>query len=128
LLSGALFVVAAICDSFQTVRAYGWHWKYLQFELLVAGMGLYLVLLAVSAKERQTDDSFRSGRNSRVVGKPNMWSTSPVFVRVALPVQTVDATPLGSFDLAMVLGGPILWVAVRFYLNRTPFLCFCTRG
>jgi len=68
----------------------------------------------------------RLGAVSRppVAGISLAFSSITLFFRLPLPVQTVDATSRWSFDLAIRFKWTELWVAVRFYLNRTPFLCF----
>ena len=51
LIAGMLFLLAAIYDAVQSVRV-GWHWQYLPLEGTPAAMGLYLILLAYSTRDK----------------------------------------------------------------------------
>ena len=52
LVVGTLFLIAAVCDLVQSVRIGGWRWAYLPLEGTVAGMGMYLMLLAFGTQEK----------------------------------------------------------------------------
>jgi hypothetical protein len=56
LIVGVIFLVAAIYDTFQSVRLGGWYWQYLSIEGTVAAMGIYLMLLAISTPDESLGD------------------------------------------------------------------------
>jgi hypothetical protein len=49
---GLLFLVCAIYNTINSVRAGGWHWQFLPLAGTPAAMGLYLILLALSAQNK----------------------------------------------------------------------------
>ena len=53
LLAGLLFLSCAIYDTINSVRASGWHWQFLPLEGTAAAMGLYLILMALSARNKR---------------------------------------------------------------------------
>lgn len=48
LISGLWFFVASVCDLYFSTRTGGWHWMFLPLALVPAGLGAYLVLLALT--------------------------------------------------------------------------------
>jgi hypothetical protein len=54
---GVIFLVAAIYDTFQSVRLGGWYWQYLPIEGTLAAMGAYLILLALSAPDESVGET-----------------------------------------------------------------------
>ncbi len=62
LIVGVIFLVAAIYDTFQSVRLAGWYWQYLPIEGTVAAMGIYLILLALSARDEPVGEAIASNQ------------------------------------------------------------------
>jgi hypothetical protein len=60
-ICGIWFFLAAVRDSYYSVRSVGWHWIFLPYESVCAGIGVYLALLAVTmwrgARTTSTDSS-----------------------------------------------------------------------
>lgn len=46
-IGGIWFFLAAVRDSYQSIRGVGWHWMFLPYESVCAGIGAYLTLLAL---------------------------------------------------------------------------------
>jgi hypothetical protein len=60
LVVGLLFFACSIYDTINSVRAAGWNWQFLPLEGTSAAMGLYLILLALSAQNK----AFASGESA----------------------------------------------------------------